>query len=139
MTGLLLANALPVSKKRVMSKILDLSFSSEQLLLKSVILHLSSVRLKFSGGAGVVTPSKPLPPTNNFCLYPSPVLRWFWRDPAMTPPPHFNHLSLLPPCPFTTPIPLIKSLIIHQPFLQLFSSFRPRGVKPVAAPILGYF
>ena len=33
----------------------------------------------------MVTPSKPPPPTNNFCLYPPPVLRCFWKDPLMTP------------------------------------------------------
>ena len=33
------------------------------------------------GGGGMVTPSKPLPPLKKFCLYPSPVLRCFWRDP----------------------------------------------------------
>ena len=38
-------------------------------------------------GAGVVTPSKPPPPTNNFCLYPPPVLRCFWKDLLMTPTP----------------------------------------------------
>ena len=62
----------------------------------------------FRGGAGVVTPSKPLPPTNNFCIYPTPVLRCFWKDPLITPlppPPHFKHPSLLPPSPSTTPSP----------------------------------
>ena len=44
-----------------------------------------SVSLKFFEGAGVVTPSKPPPPMNNFCLYPPPVSRCFWRDPLMTP------------------------------------------------------
>ena len=51
----------------------------------------------FGGGAGVVTPSKPPPPMNNFRLYPPPVLRCFWKDLSMTLPPHFKHLSLLPP------------------------------------------
>ena len=45
--------------------------------------------------AGVVTPP-------NVCLYPSPALRCFWKDPLMTPT----------PSPSTTPPPL-KILIIH--------------------------
>ena len=45
----------------------------------------SYVRLKIFRGAGVVTPSKPPPPTNNFCLYPPPFLRCFWKHPLMTP------------------------------------------------------
>ena len=64
--------------------------------------------IKIFRGAGVVTPSKPPPPsTNNFCLYPPPVLRCFWKDPLMTPtpPPHFKHVSLQPPTPSTTPSP----------------------------------
>ena len=56
-------------------------------------------------GAGVVTPSKPPPPMNNFCLYPPPVLRCFRKDSLMTPQPHFQHLSLLPLNKFTTPSP----------------------------------
>ena len=64
----------------------------------------------------MVTPSKPPPPTNNFCLYPPPVLRCFWKYPLMTyhppPLPYFTHPSLLPSSPSTTPSPL-KNLIIH--------------------------
>ena len=54
----------------------------------------------------MVTPSNPLPPTNNFCLYPPRVLRCFWKDPLMTPhpsPPHFKHHSLLTPSPSIAP------------------------------------
>ena len=32
-------------------------------------------------GAGVVTPSKPPPSTNNFSRYPRPILRCLWKDP----------------------------------------------------------
>ena len=41
----------------------------------------------------MVTPSNPLPPTNNFCLYPPPVLKCFWKDPLMTP--HYPTSSIL--------------------------------------------
>ena len=67
------------------------------------------------GGRGGDTFETPHP-TNHFCLYPPPVLRCVWKDPLMTPPPHFKHLSLLPPTPSTTPSPL-KILIIHQALL----------------------
>ena len=44
------------------------------------------VRLNFSGGRGGDTLElAPLSPMNNFCLYPPPVLRCFWKDPLMTP------------------------------------------------------
>ena len=43
--------------------------------------------IKIFWGAGVVTPSKPPPFMNNFCLYPPPILRCFWKDPLMTPTP----------------------------------------------------
>ena len=75
--------------------------------------------IKIFRGAGVVTPSNsnPLPPTNNFCLYPPPVFRYFWKDPLMTPqppPPHFKHPSLQLPSPSTTPFPPpLKILIVH--------------------------
>ena len=65
-----------------------------------------------------MTPSKPLPPTNNFCLYLFSVSRCFCKDLLMTPPhnppPHLKHLSLLPPPhPGHHPSPL-NILIIHQ-------------------------
>ena len=45
--------------------------------------------IKIFGGEGVGGRGgdtfKPPPPTNNFCLYPPPVLRCFWKDPLMTP------------------------------------------------------
>ena len=63
------------------------------------------------GGAGVVTPSKPLPPYEQLLPLPTPCFRCFWKDPLMTPtppPPHLKHLSLLFPPP-----PKKKILIIH--------------------------
>ena len=60
--------------------------------------------IKIFLGAGVVTPSTHPPPhTNNFCLYPPPVLRCFRRDPLMTPTSSILHAT---PSPFTTPSPL---------------------------------
>ena len=64
------------------------------------------------GGWGNVTRESDLnhsiPKKNN----PPPVLRCFWKDPVMTPPPHFKHPSLLPP-PHPPPLPPLKMLIIH--------------------------
>ena len=72
--------------------------------------------IKIFRGAGVVTPSKPLPPTNNFCLYPPPVLRCVWKDPLMTPTTPLQASFTAAPTPSTTPSPL-KILIIHQALL----------------------
>ena len=64
--------------------------------------------LKFpggGGGAGVVTPSKPLLPTNSVCLYSPSVFKMFLeRSLNDPPPPYFKHLSLLPP-PHPPPLP----------------------------------
>ena len=59
----------------------------------------------FQGGRGG-DPFKPPPSMNNFCLYPPPVLRCFWKDPLMSP-----HPSAPLQTSFTaTPVP------IHHPF-----------------------
>ena len=105
--------------------------------------------LERDGGAGVVTPSKPHPPTNNFCLHPPPVLRCFWKDPLMTlisPPPHFNHLSLLPPSPtnnfclYSPPVlrcfwkdPLMTP-IPHHPTSSIFHCYPPPHPPPLPPP-----
>ena len=84
--------------------------------------------IKVFRGAGVVTPSKPPPPTNNFCLYPPPILRCFWKDPLMTPhhpPPHLKHLSLLPP-PHPPPLPPPKNFN-HTP-VAFFHSLRKDSI-----------
>ena len=73
----------------------------------------------FRGGQGWWHHQNPLPPTNNFCLYPPPILRCFWKDPLMTPPPHFKHLSLLPPSPSTTPPPPPKNFDCTQRVFEL--------------------
>ena len=77
--------------------------------------------IKIFRGAGVVTPSKPPPPTNNFFLYPPPVFKCFWKDPLMTPTPHFKHLSLLPP-PHPPPLPPQKFLSYTRWSLQTIFS-----------------
>ena len=56
-------------------------------------MDVNQCKMKIFEGEGVVTPSTPS--MNNFCLYPPPVSGCFWKDPLMTPPPHFKHLSLL--------------------------------------------
>ena len=67
----------------------------------------------FGGRARGGATFKPHPPTNNFCLYPSPVLRCFWKDPLLTPTTQlqasFTATHFPPPPP-----PQIKILIIHQ-------------------------
>ena len=68
----------------------------------------------FRGGRGGDTFKTSSPPTNNFCLYPPPILRCFWKDPLTTPPPHFKHLSLLSPLPIHHPFPPLKILIVHK-------------------------
>ena len=64
--------------------------------------------IKIFWGAGVVTPSKPPPPYEQLLPLPTPCFKMFLErslnDPH-PPPPHFKHLSLLPPSPSTTPSP----------------------------------
>ena len=64
------------------------------------------VRLKSSGEQGGDTFKTPSP-TNNFCLYPPPVLRCFWKDPLMTPTPTtpLQASFTATPSPSTTPAP----------------------------------
>ena len=68
-------------------------------------VNIASVRLKFSGGGGrgADTFNTPILPVNNFCLYPPPVLRCFWKDPLMAP---HNPMSSIFHC---------YSLAIHHP------------------------
>ena len=70
--------------------------------------------IKIFRRAGVVTPPNPVPPTNNFCIYPPPVFRCFWKDPLMTP--HHPTSSILHcyPLPIHHPSPPLKILIVHQ-------------------------
>ena len=58
--------------------------------------------IKFSeDGDTFKTPS----PRSNFCLYPPPVLRCFWKDPLMTPTPTtpLQASFTATPSPSTTP------------------------------------
>ena len=75
-------------------------------------------------GAGLVTPSKPPPPTNNFCLHPPPAVKMFLERSLNDP--HHSTLSIFHcyPLPIHTPFPL-KILIIHT------------KVPPAPPPLLG--
>ena len=91
------------------------------------VIYFERCMIKIFRGAGLVTPSK-LPPSlpyEQLLPLPTPVFRCFWKDPLMTPhptPPHFKHLSLLPP-PHPPPLPPKKILITHKLFFDLLSSF----------------
>ena len=64
----------------------------------------------FQGGGRVGTSSKPPPSTNNFCLYPPPVLGCFWKDPLMTPTtPLQASFTATPLHPPPLPPPLFKN------------------------------
>ena len=65
--------------------------------------------IKIFRGAGVVTPSNPLPPMNNFCLYPPPVFRCFWKDPLMTPHQPTSSILHCYPLPIHRPFPPPKN------------------------------
>ena len=58
--------------------------------------------IKIFRGAGMVKPSEPPPPTSNFCFYPLPVLRCFWKDLLMTARPHHPTSSIFHCYPFPT-------------------------------------
>ena len=58
--------------------------------------------IKIFRGAGMVTPSKPPPPYEQLLPLPTPCFKMFLeRSLNDPPPPHFKHLSLLPPSPST--------------------------------------
>ena len=84
------------------------------------LLSQESVWLKFSReGAGVGTFSKPPPSTNNFCLYPPPVLRCFWKDSLITPHHPTSSIFHSYPLPIHHRSPL-KILIIHELIRHLY-------------------
>ena len=68
----------------------------------------------FQGGRGDDTFKTPSP-VNNFCLYPPPVLRCFWKDPLMTSTTPLQASFTATPSPSTTHSPPLKILIIHLP------------------------
>ena len=49
------------------------------------------------------------PPSNNFCLYPPPVLRCFWKDLLMTPTTSLQASFTATPSPSTTSPPPPKN------------------------------
>ena len=67
----------------------------------------------------MVTPSKPPPPYKQLLPLPTPCFKKFLeRSLNDPPPPHFKHLSLLPP-PHPPPLlPPLKILIIHEAILS---------------------
>ena len=70
-------------------------------------------KIKIFWEAGVVTPSKPSSPYEQLSPLLTPCFKMFLeRSLNDTPPPHFKHLSLLPP-PHLPPLPPIKILILH--------------------------
>ena len=70
------------------------------------LLQLRLCMIRIFRGAVVVTPSKPPPPYKQLLPLPTPCFKMFLeRSLNDPPPPHFKHLSLLPPSPSTTPFP----------------------------------
>ena len=63
------------------------------------------IKIFWGGAGGGDTFKTPSPPTNNFCIYPPPVLRCFWKDPLMTPTTPLQASFTATPSPSTTPCP----------------------------------
>ena len=79
-------------------------------------LFTSSCMIKIFRGAGMVTPSKPPPPYEQLLPLPTPYFKMFLeRSLNDTPPPHFKHLSLLPP-PHPPPLPPPKNFDHTPPY-----------------------
>ena len=79
----------------------------------------------FQGGGGRGGDTfKSLPPTNNFCLYPLPVLRCFWKDPLMTPHHPISSIFHCYPPPHPPPLNPKTILIIHKVGLVAFHKKR---------------
>ena len=106
LTYLIQLRILTQARKSQLSECLEIMFSTST--------ETSWCMIKIFWGAEVMTPSKPPPPTNNFCLYPPPVYECFWKDPLMTSTSHHPTSSTFHcyPLPIHHPFPL-KILIIH--------------------------
>ena len=75
---------------------------------------LCTIKIFRGGGRGGDTFKTLSPPLNNFCLYPPPILRNFWKDPLMTPHhPTSSIFHCYPPHPIHHPFPPLKILIKH--------------------------
>ena len=107
------------------------SIWNRQCFSKTSLIAMCMIKI-FWGGAGVVTPSKPPPPYEQLLPLPTPCFKMFLeRSLNDPPPPHFKHLSLLPPHPIHHPFPPLKILIIHHDFTN-FDRFRPWFDNPRA-------
>ena len=87
------------------------------------------VWFKFSGGQGWWHFQNPLPPMNNFCLYPPPVLRCFWKDPLMTPHPHHPTSSTFHCYPPPHPPPLPPKNFNHTPCHKWLENIKIREAE----------
>ena len=65
------------------------------------------IKIFRGGGRGGDTFKTPLPPMNNFCVYPPSVLKCFWKDPLMIPHPHHPTSSIFHCYPPPHPPPLL--------------------------------
>ena len=99
-----------------------------------IIIHLRFLMcmIKIFWGAGVVTPSKPPSPTNNFCLYP-PCFKMFLERSLNDPHPHHPTSSIFHCYPSHHPPPLpppspLKILIIHNLWVEVFRRIKIRFI-----------
>ena len=93
----------------------------------------------FRGGRGGDTFKPRSPPTNNFCLYPPPILRCFWKDPLMTPTTPLQVSFTATPLPIHHPFPPpLKILIVHLlPDLPVIICIKQTDVCSIDAINLG--
>ena len=91
----------------------------------------SKCMIKIFRGAGVVTPSKPPPPNEQFLPLPTPCFKMFWKDPLMTPHPHHPTSSTFHcyPLPIHHPFPPKKfdHTLTGQSNCRIWINHLPRG------------
>ena len=88
----------------------------EDIQARGVSESMDGCMIKIFWWAGLVTPSNPPLPINNFCLYLLSVFRCFCKDPLMTPTPTtpLQASFTTTPSPSTKTPPPLKILIIHR-------------------------